>query len=277
MSVAGVDPVRWRFAITTWGTALRNCRMNMDLGFRAVADLAGVSKGMVRAWEHGEGYPDTVQLKRLYGLLKPLRRFENLLPVGKALPAEVSLPGSPPPVPVPAPQEIDEPRTFGAALKIARQIEGLMQHEVGDLLGVAQGTISRWELDADTPIQAHYDKLVELFEVLVDAPRPDGIRDIPKPIGPLGMKLGPPPVRGPTMTRELDPIRITALAVTTTDGSGVDAAGVAYARALLALAQARAASDQARIALAAAEGGIAAREADVARALAALQAATRGA
>jgi transcriptional regulator with XRE-family HTH domain len=263
MSTAGLAPIRFRFAITTWGTALQKCRVGVDLSYKDVADRVGISKALVKTWERGGGYPTVTQLKRLYGSMSSLRRFENLLPRENQADVEVEraadqgvAPGqSVTEAPPPPPQEIDEPRTFPAALRLTRLLEGLHQHEVADLIGVEQSTVSTWERGDATPIQEHYDRLVDLFEHLRELPRPAGIRDIPKPRGPQGMtfeapvgatrastrdteirasipvnRLPPDPVPLPGTTRQTVPER------SLTD---LEDAGIAYALSLRELHAAR--------------------------------------
>jgi transcriptional regulator with XRE-family HTH domain len=252
------EPVRFRFAITTWGMALMRCRVAVDLSHRDVSERVGVSRGLVKAWERNEGVPTAQQLKRLYGSVPQLRAYENLLPNDTQTDVEVeraadqgvapgqTLAEAPPPVL----NDLDQPRTFQDALRLARQVEGLLQEEVGELIGVHQSTISSWERGDVLPVQDHYDLLVDLFEVLRGAPKPRGLRDMEKP----GRNPGEP-YAAPSSSRPAAdaPPRTTTIPIlpvapplprpvpaVAADLSGLDAAGVEYARALAELAQRKA-------------------------------------
>lgn len=91
----------------------------------------------------------------------------------------------PPPTPPSPVGPPSAPETFGQALRRLRLDAGGTHESVGDLLGVTGGAVGHWEADVNAPILDHYRQLVELFPELANAPLPD-VRDIAKPIGPLG-------------------------------------------------------------------------------------------
>lgn len=101
--------------------------------------------------------------------------------------SEVSSAAAPAP-PAPAPSA---PKTFGEALRRAREVEGLTQEELGQFVGVTQPVVSKWELDEFAPIQKHLEALRDLLPALKTAPAPDS-RDIEKPVGMTGRSM---PVR----------------------------------------------------------------------------------
>jgi transcriptional regulator with XRE-family HTH domain len=79
---------------------------------------------------------------------------------------------------------------FPAALKAVRLANGLSQRDLASLLDVGETAASRWECGADTPIEQHYAKLVELFPELVSAQKPKA-RAVAKPGVPLGVSARP--------------------------------------------------------------------------------------
>lgn len=79
------------------------------------------------------------------------------------------------------------PETFAQALRRIREADGTDRATVAHLLGVTQQAVEHWEYGNNTPIKEHYEKLLELFPELAQAPEPD-YRDIPKPDGGSGVK-----------------------------------------------------------------------------------------
>lgn len=272
------DPMPLRFAISTWGAALAHCRINYrrgEVSHRDLANFCGVKRAVLKEWEQGRGFPTTMQLKKIYKRgLHDLRAYENLLPKDDRDRIQADLDPTMPPALLPAPptdpQAVDPPRTFGAALKLARQVEGLDQSELGDLMDVSDSAVSNWETGGTTPVRDNYNKLLALFPHLADAPLPPGIKDYPKPTGPQGMTLapkdGPAPLRvpigervesavvtalrveehgdvalapPPSAPRGLDAIIDRINAKASAKVTDVDAAGIAYARALAAMSEAQ--------------------------------------
>jgi transcriptional regulator with XRE-family HTH domain len=334
MSATRVEPFRFKFEITTWGTACRLLRMEEGWSHRELGDRVGASKALVKAWENGDAYPDANHLKRLRGAMYRIKHYAHLLPqkereadaqearreedeaIASGDKVRVEVPiwrrsfgtfvsedGRLPPeadpaagVHVPEAQAIDEPRTFHEGLRYCRLFEGLRQEDVAELMRVAISTVSDWELGHSTPVQENYDRLVELFDALRNAPRPDGVQARPKPVGNRGPRSGsetaprslpfdpvprvevmtdPPEVRA--AVREIlqaapevpawRPSEAVARAVLTP----LEEAGVAYARALSRLREARRELDEARARTAALEVALPARQEEANAALTELE------
>lgn len=190
--------MRHNLQITTWGDALRNCRIQasqkkgIEITHRSIADFLGVSRSTVRDWEEGLAFPSSVQVKMLHKRgLKSLQAFNHLLPnVLAETVAKEEAKESDGQVTYAEPrlaqireetQAIERPKSFGAGLRLCRRSAGFSQEDVGDLLKVHMSSISTWEMDKSSPIQEHYEKLCSLFDGLRDMPVPKGMQNIPKP------------------------------------------------------------------------------------------------
>jgi transcriptional regulator with XRE-family HTH domain len=116
-------------------------------------------------------YYDRGTLRRMADEPVPVRRSTREPIVGAilSLAAPPVAPAPPPPVEVIRPKW----RTFGVALRTLRSREGLSQRGLADLVGVSNATVCRWEQDTAGMIRLHFDKLVDLFPDLRDAPEPD--------------------------------------------------------------------------------------------------------
>jgi transcriptional regulator with XRE-family HTH domain len=199
--------------LADFGAALRKAREERGSSVANMSKSLAVSKDDVRAWEAGHLAPSKLELKQLLAFAPELRRFEADLRAEnyQAAPQDVEVPEpvfKTPPLPpavvvTPAPR----PKTFGVALRAARLAADVTQDAIAQLTGNTQATVSAWELDEVCPVLENYEKLVDLFPELRDAPAPDS-KDIDKPPGPAGMSFavvrGPseePPARAPIGTR----------------------------------------------------------------------------
>lgn len=271
--------------IVSFGQALRIFRMEAGLSYKDIADQAGVSKSVAKAWERDEAKPEGSERPRLYGILRSLKAFDRLLdseifdhidPIFKGTPGDpppgttqdyVFPPRAPSPAPVPElPAAPPAPTTWNDALRAARLAEGLHQRELGELVDVEQSTVSQWETGETAPVLANWTRLVELLPALATGPQPPS-RDIPKPVGPDGWRfeggarafpraptVQPPPVFARARTvppRELTPP--PAPPPPDPDAPGLIGAGRAYAEALVVHGLALAEVETAREALAGAE------------------------
>lgn len=68
------------------------------------------------------------------------------------------------------------PRTFGAALRAARNEEDVTQDFIADLCGVSASLVGAWEADKQPLAPDCYDKLTEIFPELETAPAPEMTR-----------------------------------------------------------------------------------------------------
>lgn len=75
--------------------------------------------------------------------------------------------------------------SLGEAIADCRVAADLPQRELGELLGVRQGTVSLWESGKQLPIADHYDRLCDLFPELHAylLTEDEDVRDIAKPPG----------------------------------------------------------------------------------------------
>jgi len=213
--------------ITTWGQALRQCRERAGFTLREIAGHASTGAGEVDKWEAGLGFPSSYQLKGIYTLkgMRVLTTFQHLLPERSRDPEPAATPPAPAVATPPAPAAVIDAgslvvippsrpniRNFRDALRYLREeVEKIGQRELGALGGVHGSTISGWEMGLMLPMQANYDKLLELIPALRDYPKPRGLKD--------GSPRGKAPASAPR--------------------SPAEEAGAAYARALVAAEQAR--------------------------------------
>lgn len=214
-----------------YGLSIRNARLAKNLRQRDVAARCGVSVALVERWETGLELPQGRRWKRLRGVFPtiiatakfnqlveettrlvdehpqvrfPDEAFHRLVLEGHAV-AEPDVddePIEPTPAPAALPKgawpdgNIDVPTTFGAALVRCRTVERVSQVFVAELVDVTQSTVSSWEREETLPVTDNYERLCELFPQLLQLATPDCL-DRPKPVGPLGLKFGTPPARGP--------------------------------------------------------------------------------
>lgn len=244
-------PFRDHLQIRAWGTALQRCRISRELSHRDLADRVGVGKNEIKGWEIGAAFPTVQQLKRLYASVHSLRRFQSLLPRAAQVAIEQEQNKAPAQPITREEQEreeqeveqirvpVERPTTFHAALRHLREVEGLSQGELAEMLKLHPSTISKWEVGDMLPIQDHYDMLCELLTDLQKYPKPMS-RDTEKPGPETGYRDGQPtpapqpilPVRAATPPPLPAPVPIKAPEIRPAMLTPVEAAGVAYARAL---------------------------------------------
>lgn len=201
--MAAAQPAQWKSKSEELGEHIKRFRIARDLDLKDVADRVGVRVGTVRDWENGDELPAPRDWARLKGMVaKGLFAYSDLWRAAiadrhtpqlalKAVEQEKGesvvaadpmaagfVHAAPPPRP-------EDATSLGDAIRRARLIEGLSQEELGEMLGVVQNTISAWEVGRTTPVRDHLDRLAELIPAL--ARWREETRDIPKPLGPLGM------------------------------------------------------------------------------------------
>lgn len=147
-----------------------------------VKHMGGVSKDCLREWESGHECPPKAARQQIYAVLPRLKRYESDLQLRNFIAAERPAPS---PVAAPEPPPAYAPpvgtfATFGAALEAARTVAGLKPDELAKLCDVSGGAVYFWEDNTNAPIADHYEKLLDLFPELRNAPKPK-VRDIEKP------------------------------------------------------------------------------------------------
>lgn len=204
----------------TFGARLRDARDRCGFSVHSQADKAKVSEAVYRGWERDEGSPTRMQVKRMFGGAHPIMHYvpasappsapdlssdlvrASGVPAGlvtAVLDAELDMPAAAPvldpqPSPPSPPQlppggeharrlAVAACATLGDAIRDCRVAVDLPQREIGELLGVRQGTVSQWETGEQLPIADHYDRLCDLFPELHAYELTEQVRDIVKPPG----------------------------------------------------------------------------------------------
>lgn len=181
-----------------FGDALRAVRMHVGIDHAKLAQMVGRDKRVIKRWENGDDFPTGRDIGRLCGSLPKVRPYLNLIPKDEKTTvadqiAVVRL------IQEAGPRSTDEEnaifcpppaKTFGEALARERLHQGLSQDEIGELVGVAQQTVSAWESEIVAPVKENYAKLLDLMPALKISPEPAS-RDIPKPPGNVGHQAPP--------------------------------------------------------------------------------------
>ncbi len=216
------------------GEVIQRYRIARDLDHRGIADRCGVKAQLVKEWEEGTAVPESREWARLvnmvaHGLRNHRETWAAALQQAKqgaSVKMEVaeadlvlktnrpSADASAPVVDAAQPPRIQAPedaKTFGEALRRARSIAGLAQHELGALIGVEQSSVSVWELGKGNPVEENFEAIFDLFPVLRG--RWAGLgRKIPKPLGPSGQTFpNVHPARGPDTVERAAPVVATAV------------------------------------------------------------------
>ncbi|MDO4559039.1 MAG: helix-turn-helix domain-containing protein [Planctomycetia bacterium] len=125
-----------------FGAHMRSLRKQAGVTQQEVADVIGVTKAAVSAWEKGLMFPDVRRIPILASVLNvPIR---DLFPEADP-PPELQRKAVTLPTPVrPLPTGSYKVR-FGACLKKLRKRAGIPQRVIEDALGVSVSTISTWE------------------------------------------------------------------------------------------------------------------------------------
>ncbi len=116
---------------------LRNLRSMRGLRRANVAKELGVSQGQISQWVRGIARPTAVQHAALKVLLNSgnIAQFPDTKRVSRREPIEFSRPDA----------------NFLASIRRLRGRQGMSQTELGQLVGVEQSQVSRWETGKDTP------------------------------------------------------------------------------------------------------------------------------
>lgn len=194
-------------------------RARFQVNRREVADQCGVAEGVVKRWERGDAVPNRVQFKRLVGMMP---RMAPHFPSWEGLGDRI-VTGAAEEEREHNRQAVDqltkrigdsaaafvihkpEPQEFGVGLRRVREENEVTQEELGALVGVEQGTVSKWESAETTPVKENILKLLELLPELKAGMETGAIRrpksqDIDKPVGSFGHKFP----RASTIDQALD-------------------------------------------------------------------------
>jgi DNA-binding transcriptional regulator YiaG len=223
--------------VLEWAKILRQCRTKVGYSHHRVADVCGVSIDVVRSWENGEAIPNHYALKQLNNFFPRLRHYSELLPKPQPIVSQIEKPEEPvkplkvpmlalvhtrPQLPSaktptadsaqrpkpPAPESSKETQvpaylsTFRTALSHFHDASTLSTADLARKMNVTGSTIFAWRTGRNYPILDHYEKLLEIFPGLKNAPRPD-VKDWDKPDSsgtpksynvPLARQPVPPPI-----------------------------------------------------------------------------------
>jgi len=176
--------------VETWPDALRYCRVERGFSYADIArSVCKDRPSDPRSWEGGEGAPDKQDLRRLYYALPKLRNYAHLLPddlkhepakepTGEEAPPEALVDAAQPHKQIKDPTKAS---TFGAALAIALELEGMNHTEFSTIMGFSPSTISSYVANGrkiggkwqkTSMIQATYDRILDLLPILKEAPKP---------------------------------------------------------------------------------------------------------
>lgn len=154
---------------------LREWRLERGMSQGAVALKAGLSRAALSRWESGKRRPRPFELRAVLDALRvpPAGRAPLflLLGYGEALTDLAGGAAAPPDEQTPeeeAVTEADLVRSAADALPGRRLISlrlrrGWTQGDLAAKMGVAQGTVSKWEKSADWPDDARLERLCELL------------------------------------------------------------------------------------------------------------------
>lgn len=178
--------------VSAFHTMLRQEREARGFSMNVLSKLVSVPEGVIRQWEDGEALPTRSQYGKVCRQIRAMRRYPPLTfasvrrrPVDAGECAEdrslVVVAGA-----------VEEPATFGRALRHEREQEGMDQDELGALLDVTGQAVSAWETGRTSPVRPNYEALLTLFPALREAPEPDW-RNMDVPDGGRGVpREGPP-------------------------------------------------------------------------------------
>ncbi|MVB11629.1 helix-turn-helix protein [Caprobacter fermentans] len=138
--------------IADFGERLAYTRKKRGLLQRQLAKLVGESERAVGCWETGRCYPDVSKFRKI---IKALKVPEDWFEHEDNFKNQKSVP-------------VKKIADFGKRLNYTRRKKGLLQRQLGELIGVDQRTVSLWEMERYYPGASKIQEIIKALEVPED-------------------------------------------------------------------------------------------------------------